>query len=204
MRRSKMFASDTPLVPEEQVYARDSIARDLDAEREPIAQRRPAYRRVAMGRPPIGQRMAKSLARFCAAVLIGVGLSLAWQSHSEDAKEIARSWAPSLAWLLPETNINKPAETTGSPELMQQVKLIAVDVAIMRRNLGQIAANQEQFSAKQDQLSQNVLNLAQIEQEVRAQSLSAPAPKPVQPRVRNSPQPLLQPAPQPAPQPAAR
>jgi hypothetical protein len=198
MRRSKMFASDTPLVPEDQVYARDSIPRDLDHEREPIAQRRPAYRRVAIGRPPIAERMAKSVARFCAAVLIGVGLTLAWQSHSEDAKEIARSWAPSLAWLLPETNIDKPAETTVSPELMQQMKLIAVDVAIIRRNLGQVAANQEQLSAKHDQLSQNVLNLAQIEQEVRAQVLSAPAPKAAQPRVRNSPQPLVQTAPQPA------
>jgi hypothetical protein len=193
-----MFASDTPLVPEDQVYARDSIPRDLDDERETIAQRRPAYRRVAIGKPPIAERMAKSLARFCATVLIGVGLTVAWQSYGEDAKEMARSWAPSLAWLLPTTNINKPAETTISPELMQQMKLIAVDVAIVRRNLGQIVANQEQLSTKQDQLSQNVLNLAQIEQEARGQSLLAPAPKTVQPRVRNSPQPLLQPAPQPA------
>ena len=142
--------------------------------------------------------MAKSVARFCAAVLIGVGFTLAWQSHGEEAKDIARSWVPSLAWLLPVTNIDKPAETTTSPELMQQIKLIAVDVAILRRNLGQMATNQEQLSAKQDQLSQNIFNLTQIEQEVRAQSLSAPAPKAVQPRVRNAPQPVLQTAPQPA------
>ena len=34
-----MFASDTPLVPEDQGYVRDSIPRDLDQDREPIAQR---------------------------------------------------------------------------------------------------------------------------------------------------------------------
>jgi hypothetical protein len=193
-----MFASDTPLVPEDQVYAHDSIPRDLDDERETIVQRRPTYRRVAIGKPPVAERMTRSVARFCAAVLIGVGLTLAGQSYGEDAKEMARSWAPSLAWLLPATNINKPAETTISPELVQQMKLIAVDVAIVRRNLGQIVANQEQLSTKQDQLGQNVLNLVQIEQEARAQNLSPSAPKTVQPRVRNSPQPLLQPAPQPA------
>jgi hypothetical protein len=193
-----MFASDTPLVPEDQGYARDSIPRDLDQERESIAQRRPAYRRVAPGKRPVGGRMAKSLARFCAAVLIGMGFTLAWQSHGEDAKDIVRTWAPSLAWLLPATHTEKPVETTTSPELMQQIKLIAVDVAILRRNLGQIATNQEQLSAKQDQLSQNVLNLTQIEQEVRTQSLSAPVPKAVQPRPRNAPQPALQSTPQPA------
>jgi hypothetical protein len=195
-----MFGSDTPLVPEDQVYVRDSIPRDLDQERDPIAQRRPAYRRVGPGKSSVGGRMAKSLVRFCAAILIGVGFTLAWQSHGEDAKDIARSWAPSLAWLFPATNTDKPSEMTTSPELMQQVKLIAVDVAILRRNLGQIANNQEQLSAKQDQLSQSVLNLAQIEQEIRAQSLPAPAPtsKPIQPRARNAPQPVLQSAPQPA------
>jgi uncharacterized protein YoxC len=79
-----------------------------------------------------------------------------------------------------------------SPEIMQQMKLLAVDVAIMRRSLGQIAASQEELSAKHDQLSQNVQTLAQIEQEIRARSSSPPSPKAIQPRVRSAPQPAPQ------------
>jgi hypothetical protein len=74
---------------------------------------------------------------------------------------------------------------------MQQIKLLAVDVAIVRRNLGQIAASQEQLSVRQDQLSQNVLSLAQIEQEIKAQGSAPALPKAIQPRVR-APQPASQ------------
>jgi hypothetical protein len=49
------------------------------------------------------------MTRFLLAVLIGIGLTLAWQSYGEDAKQIVGPWArdtimsqaPSLAWLLP-------------------------------------------------------------------------------------------------------
>jgi hypothetical protein len=144
--------------------------------------------------------MAKSLARFCVAVLLGIALTLAWQSHSEQGREIAtawaQSWAPSLITsldrLLPAANTTKPSEATMSPEIVQQMKLLAADVAIVRRSLGQIAVSQEQLSAKQDQLSQNVQTLAQVEQEIRAQSSSPPSPKAIQPRVRSAPQPALQ------------
>src|SRR5262249_23463856 len=48
-----------------------------------------------------GRRMVRSFARFCIAVLIGVGATLAWQSHGDEATEIIRARAPSLSWLLP-------------------------------------------------------------------------------------------------------
>src|SRR5262249_52809524 len=52
------------------------------------------------------------MARLLLAVLIGIGLTLAWQSHGEEAKrivggrakEVITSYAPSLAWLLPSEN----------------------------------------------------------------------------------------------------
>ena len=198
-----MFASTTPLVPDEQDYEREFTPRDLDQERKPKRQPERAHRSVATPRPSIVKRMAKSVARFCAVVLIGIALTLTWQSHGDQAREIATSWAQSWApswepsltasldWLFP-ANPVKPGETTIAPEIAQQIKLLAVDVAVMRRNLGQIAANQEQLSTKQDQLSQNVLSLAQIEQAIKAQTPSPPSPKTVQPRIRSAPQPATQ------------
>ena len=136
-----MVSSAAPLVPGEQSDERAYFARDLDDERDLSKQTvERDYRHDAMNRPSIGTRMFRSLARFVAVVLIGVGLTLAWQSYGEQAKEFARTSAPSLAWLLPAENAKKSPEATASSELMQQMKLIAVDVAIARRNLGQLAA----------------------------------------------------------------
>jgi hypothetical protein len=41
---------------------------------------------LASDRPSIGRRIFRALARFFIAVLIGVGATLAWQSHGDDAK----------------------------------------------------------------------------------------------------------------------
>jgi hypothetical protein len=89
--------------------------------------------------------------------------------------------APSLAWLLPAENAKTTPEVTISSDLMQQMKLIAVDVAIVRRNLGLLAAGQEQFAAKQDQMSRNITSLQEVEQETRAQALTPPAARVIRP-----------------------
>jgi hypothetical protein len=65
--------------------------------------------------------------RFLLAVLLGVGLTLAWQSYGEDAKEFVGPWAketiatyaPSLAsvlpsWMTPATPQQPAAKSTGS------------------------------------------------------------------------------------------
>jgi hypothetical protein len=77
-----------------------------------------------MRRPSIGTRILKSLARFFAAVLIGIGLTLAWQSYGEQAKQFTTTLAPSLAWLLPAENVKTAPEVATSSDLMQQMKLI--------------------------------------------------------------------------------
>jgi adenosylmethionine-8-amino-7-oxononanoate aminotransferase len=84
------------------------------------------------------------------------------------------------------------AEGAASSEVAQQVKLIAVDLAIVRRSMGQLAANQDQFAAKQEQMNQNIATLRQAEQEVRQQVLAPPAPNaahPPAPAAHNPPQP---------------
>jgi hypothetical protein len=60
--------------------------------------------------------MEDLMARFLVAVLIGIGLTLAWQSYGEEAKQIVQPWAtemvttraPSLAWLLPSSWTKSP------------------------------------------------------------------------------------------------
>jgi hypothetical protein len=78
-------------------------------------------------------------------------------------------------------NVKTAPEVATSSDLMQQMKLIAVDVAIVRRNLGLLAAGQEQFAAKQDQMSRNITSLQEVEQETRAQALTPPAARVIRP-----------------------
>jgi hypothetical protein len=66
------------------------------------------------------------MARFLVAVLIGIGLTLVWQSHGEEAKRIVGAWArevitsnaPSLAWLLPSGN-EQPSHVEDAPKQAQ-------------------------------------------------------------------------------------
>ena len=129
------------------------------------------------------------VSRFLAAVLIGVGLTLAGQSYGEQLNDMIMGWAPSLAWLLPAQSPKKTAEGAVSSDVAQQIKLIAVDLASVRRNMGQLAANQDQFAAKQEQMNQSIATLQQVEQDVRQQALAPPAPKPAHPPAHNPPQP---------------
>jgi phospholipase/lecithinase/hemolysin len=185
-----MYPSSTPLVPDDQYRERDFAPRDLDAERDLQRMRRP-QRQNAMKKPSVANRMARSVSRFFAAVLSGVGLTLAGQSYSDQLNEMITGWAPSLAWLLPAQNPKKTAEAAVSSEVAQQIKLIAVDLAIVRRSVGQLAANQDQFAAKQEQMNQNIATLQQVEQDVRQQVLAPPALKIARPPAHNAPQPSL-------------
>ena len=131
-------------------------------------------------KPSIGGRLTRSLARLSLAVLIGVGTTLAWQSYGSEA---VRTWAPSLSSLLPASTMEPPAPAVTSTVLQQQLKPIAIDLALVRRSEEQLAANQDQLARKQDQMGQAIAALQAAEQEV-SQKVSAPqslpsAPKPV-------------------------
>ena len=133
-----------PLVAKERPTAEEAWssgpARDLDA----------VYRlkndQVASNRPSIGRRIFRSVIRFSIAVLIGIGATLAWQSHGDEAKETIRTWAPSLGWLLSVSATKSPAAAATSRELVQEIEPIARDLAVVRRSVEQLAAKQEQPS----------------------------------------------------------
>jgi hypothetical protein len=137
------------------------------------------------GRRSIARRIFGTLARFFIAVLIGVGVTLAWQSHGDEAKEMVRTWAPSLGWLLPvSTPIDSQvsaAAAAPSAELLQQLKPMALDLAVLRRSVEQLAANQEQ-------MAQNIATLQAVEQDISQKISSPPAPprKPAQPTTQPS------------------
>jgi len=184
-----MYTSSTPLVPADQYHEHDFAARDLDAERDLRDQRvRRPRRPDPVKRASIGSRIVRSVIRFAVAILIGVGLTLALQSYADELSEVVATWAPSVAWLLPSQAPKQSAESAVASEVAQQIKLIAIDLAIVRRNAGQLAANQDQFAAKLEQINQNLTMLQQVEQDVRQQVLSAPAPKVVHPPAHNAPQ----------------
>src|SRR5206468_3459596 len=100
------------------------------------------------------ERECRSVARFFIVALIGAGVTLAWQSHGEEAKQMVRAQAPSLAWLF-------PASTAKSPSEIQELKPMAADLAGVRRNVEQLAAQQERMAAQQQQIVEQQEQLTQ-------------------------------------------
>ena len=104
-----------------------------------------------------------------------VGITLAWQSYREEAKEVVRTWVPSLGWVLPPT-VKLAASAEASPELGQQLKPIALDLALVRRSVEQLAGDLKQLAAKQEQMAQSLATLQAVEQDLRQNISSVPPP----------------------------
>jgi hypothetical protein len=146
-------------------------------------------------KPSLGNRMAQATGRFIVAVLIGVGATLAWQSYGDEARVMLVNRAPSLAWLAP---VSAAQSTTATPissaDLAQQLKPMALDIAILHHDLEQLAAKQEQFAAKQGQIAQGVSTMEAVEREISLRVAAMTPPKTVHPQ----PHPALQHPAQPA------
>ena len=158
-----MYSTESPPLNDD-YPKRDVDASDLDAERassnrgyrlrpaKPYSSgpKSPQFR---SDRPSVSRRLTRSLARLFLAVFIGVGGTLAWQ-HGDEVAEFVRTWAPSLGWLLPASTTKAPAPAVTSTELQQQLKPMAIDLALVRRSIEQLGANQDQLARKQDQMAQ--------------------------------------------------
>jgi hypothetical protein len=145
-------------------------------------------------RPPTSRRLVGSLAGSFIAVFIGVGGTLALQSYGDEAKAMLRSWAPSLAWLIP-ASTETPAPAVTSAELQDKLKPVALDVAIVRRSVEQFAFNQDQLARKQEQMAQAIAALQAVEQDISQKISAPPSPLPAPKPVHVSPKPA-QPPPQ--------
>ena len=114
------------------------------------------------------------------AVLIGVGATLASQSYREEAREAITTWVPSLGRLLPVSATMTLASAETSPELGQQLKPIAFDLALIRRSVEQLAANLKEFAAKQEEIAHDAATLQAVERDLRQNISSVPPPGAVQ------------------------
>ena len=123
-------------------------------------------------RPSIARRALRTVARFSFVVLIGVGTTLAWQSYNEQAKEMVRTWVPPLGWLLPPS----PTSNETSSEWGEKLKPIAVDLALVRRSVEQVAIDQRQLAAKQENIARDIATLQAVERDLRQNISSVPPP----------------------------
>jgi hypothetical protein len=171
----------------------DNLARDLDAERALSDQRigvdpeepeyypgsppvvPPSYARYSDidGRPLSSRRSSgskrvfRTAGRFAFAVIVGVVTTLGFQSYHDKASAMIRTAAPSLAWLLSVSATHPPVSSATLPELVEQLKPISLDLAIVRRSLEQVAANQTQLANNQEQIVKNLTTMQEVEQEIR-------------------------------------
>src|SRR5260370_5930968 len=144
---------------------------------------------VASDGRPLGSRIFSTLTRFCIAVVIGVGGTLAWQSYGDAAREVVIVRAPPLAWLLSVSTTKPPAVAATSADPMLRLAPLASNVDLVRRSL-------EQLAAKQDQMAQNIATLQGVQEDIRQrmytppspsqQAASIPQPKPPQPNAQSS------------------
>ena len=126
---------------------------------------------VASDRPSIGRRIFRTLTWFFIAVLIGIGATLAWQSHGDAAREMVVARAPTLAWLLSVSATKSPAVAATSPDPVQQLEPLASNLDVVRRSV-------EQLAAKQEQMAQNIATLQAVEEDIRQKMSSRLRPRP--------------------------
>src|SRR5262249_5536159 len=78
------------------------------------------------------------------------------------------------------------AARVTSAELVQQLKPVALDLAIVRHGIDQIATAVKQLAVKQEQMSQDIATLQATEQDIR-QKISPPSQsRTVTPRKQSS------------------
>jgi hypothetical protein len=126
---------------------------------------------AAGGRPSLGRRLFRGLARFTIAVLIGVGATLGWQSYGDEAREMLIAQAPALGLLLPVPTTRSPVAVSAYADPARQLAPMASTLDAVRRSV-------EQLAAKQEQMAQNIAALRAVEEQKMPAALSAPAPAP--------------------------
>ena len=101
-----------------------------------------------------GRRPFRTLIRYIVAILIGIGLTLAWQSYGNEGVKLVRSSAPSLAWLLPAPKTKMPADNQMptaaiATEVKQQLEPIALKVDAVQHSIAQLTAKIDELAANQ-------------------------------------------------------
>ena len=131
-----------------------------------------------------GRRMLRGLFRLAFAILLGVAGTLTWQSRGEEAKATIRAWAPSLAWLLPPSTSSpvdgqaSTATVVTSADLAQQIKPVALDLAIVRHGVDQLATTIKQLAVRQEEMAQEIATLQATEQDLKEKAAASAQTRP--------------------------
>jgi hypothetical protein len=174
------YSQSPPLVENDWLTAKETSsggpARDRDARsNQPIGIRpmTSSIQPVASDRPSIGGRLFRTLTWFFIAVLIGIGSTLAWQSHGDAARDMVVARAPTLAWLLSVSATKSPAVAAISPDPVRELQPLASNLDVVRRSV-------EQLAAKQEQMAQNIAALRAVDEDIRQKMSFPPASPPQQ------------------------
>jgi hypothetical protein len=171
----------------------DGPARDLDARFDPRIGRpmKPSVRsprpsglkddHIASERPSKGRRKLRTLTGFFVAVLIGIGSTLAWQSHGDAARDMLVAQAPSLGWLLSVSTTKPPAVAASAPDPVRQLEPLMFNLDVVRRSVEQLAATQEQ-------MVQNIATLQAVADDIRQRMSTTPPSSPSQQQAAAIPQ----------------
>jgi len=118
-------------------------------------------------RPSIGRRMFRSITKFTIAILVGVGVTLGWQSYGDAIGEMLAERAPTLAWLMSMSAAKPPIPAKTSTSQTQQIEPLA-------SNLDAVRLSVDQLSARQDQMAQKIAVLQAVEEDIRQKILLMP------------------------------
>ena len=171
----------------------------------PVAElKRYAGSNRAEGKPSIGPRMIRAVVRFCIAALIGVGATLAWQSHGDQASEIIKAWAAPLDQRLATSATNSAPEIApAAAQTAIPVQAAVQDVALTQsrpspqtppasagqvapaaasmqqldaiaRNLALVEKGVEHISAKQEEMARNIATLQAAQQDIKSKLSPVP------------------------------
>jgi len=123
---------------------------------------RPKFDNQNRGRRSIGRRVSRDFARYFIVFLFGIGLTLAWHSHGDEAMEMVRKEAPSLARLLPVSTAKPSPDSQASAavtsvELIEQLKPVVFELANVQRTVRDLGVKVEQLGVKVNQMSQSIV-----------------------------------------------
>jgi hypothetical protein len=159
--------------------------------------------------PPIGRRIFRGLTHVSIAALIGGGAAFAWLSHGDDAKEMVRTWIPSIGRLLPVPATKGPPDVVAKrpdpPAAQDAVSSQSAPVAQTQMipatpTPPQVAQEPENAPEGDPAGAQNSEEQSAARQEQTAEDIATPKVQPDTKQETPSPAPQDQPMPTPAPE----
>jgi hypothetical protein len=121
---------------------------------------------IAGDRRSSGWRILPILSWLFVPIVVGIGAGLAWQLHGAAARDMIVGQVQSLGSLLSTTK--SPATAATAPDPMPQLEPLASNFELIRRNV-------EQLAAKQEQMAQNIALLQAVADDIREKMSTQPS-----------------------------